>query len=85
MPNALNFWGPLPTREQCEELVNAIGYDYEAGEYPDDMSDFAKSVFDQPDGGFLVAFSWLKRAVSLIPAGTCTAKDCSVCNCCEGE
>ena len=59
-------WESLPTIEQVDELIRITGYSYEAGEYPDEMSDYARAYTDG-DGGLLNALSHLKRALCLLP------------------
>lgn len=59
-------WDGLPSIEQVEELIRVTGYSYEAGGYPDDMSDYARAYIDG-DGGLLNALSHLKRALFLLP------------------
>lgn len=59
-------WGGLPTVEQVEEILRVTGYLYEAGGYPDEMSDYARAYVDG-DGGLLNALSHLKRALCLLP------------------
>lgn len=60
-------WDGLPTIEQVEELIRVTGYSYEAGEFPDEMSDYARTYTDG-DGGLLNALSHLKRALYLLPS-----------------
>lgn len=59
-------WDGLPTVEQVEEILRVTGYLYEAGGYPDAMSDYARAYVDG-DGGLLNALSHLKRALCLLP------------------
>lgn len=55
----------LPTLEQIDEVITVTGYSYEAGEYPDEMSDFARKYTDG-DGGTLNALRDLRYALVLL-------------------
>ncbi|ASR87138.1 hypothetical protein J4T94_gp078 [Mycobacterium phage Krypton555] len=68
MPSAFkpyDRWGPLPTVNQVEAIYQAVGYSYEAGDFPDDMDPYTEA-FVVGDGGLLNALSALKRALCLL-------------------
>ncbi|WP_100443885.1 hypothetical protein [Mycobacteroides abscessus] len=55
----------LPTLEQIDEVIAVTVYAYEAGEYPDEMSAFARKYTDG-DGGTLNALQDLRYALVLL-------------------
>lgn len=76
MPNVVKShggWGTdggpvraaLPTLEQIDELIRVTGYAYQAGGYPDGMSDFARNYTDG-DVGLLNALRDLRYARALL-------------------
>ncbi|QZD99286.1 hypothetical protein SEA_MOOSTARD_98 [Mycobacterium phage Moostard] len=50
---------------QVEAIYNAVGYSYEAGEFPENMDPYTEA-FVVGDGGLLNALSALKRALCLL-------------------
>ncbi|SHX43889.1 Uncharacterised protein [Mycobacteroides abscessus subsp. massiliense] len=55
----------LPTLEQIDDVMQVTGYAYQAGGYPDEMSDFARNYTDG-DGGLLNALRDLRYARALL-------------------
>ena len=57
--------GEMPelTVELVDEMKRAIGYLYEAGEMPEEMSPIARAVIDEPDGGLYNVLDLLRVMV----------------------